>query len=249
MPDMTWNQAVFKVFEDNKGREITIGDIAQEVLDKGYRTSVGKTPQNTVRAIITRSFLAQHGIQQPQRGRSSYILPTEETSSELDEEIGGLNHGADPPPSIKIEAYGLHWERNNVDWIGGRRILGYDSDPRETIDFANQQGVYVLYDWNSVVYVGQTVASDGGLFQRLQYHHQKQDWEAGWERFSWFGVRPVNENGEIIDGPDTASKRVVSELMEAVLIETLRPAFNRQLRGNNMGTLYRQAVDPIFTTR
>ena len=45
------------------------------------------------------------------------------------------------------------------------------------------------------------------------------------------------------DGPDTASKEVVSALMEAVLIETLRPSFNQQ-QGSYMGTLYRQAVDP-----
>ena len=61
MPDMTWNQAVLKVFQDNRGQEITIGDISQAILDNGYRASVGKTPQNTVRAVITKEYLAEHG--------------------------------------------------------------------------------------------------------------------------------------------------------------------------------------------
>ena len=68
-------------------------------------------------------------------------------------------------------------------------------------------------------------------------------WSGKWERFSWFGLRRVDENGIIVDGPDTASKDVVTALIEAVLIETLRPSFNQQ-RGNFMGTLYRQAIDP-----
>lgn len=148
---------------------------------------------------------------------------------------------------MRIETYGVHWERSKVHWQG-RRILGYDTDPRETIDFANQQGVYVLYDWNSVVYVGQTVARNNGLWQRLNEHHNKRDdWGDRWERFSWFGIRPVNKCGELVDAPDSADKSAVADLLESVLIETLRPAFNRQLQGNSMGNLYRQAIDPYFS--
>ena len=66
--------------------------------------------------------------------------------------------------AVKIELYGINWKRSKVNWTA-RRILGYDTDPLEGIDFSNQQDVYVLYDWNSVVYVGQTNRSNGGLLR------------------------------------------------------------------------------------
>ena len=217
-------------------------DISRAIMDARYRTSLGKTPQNTVGARMPQ-VMQDYDVIRTRRGYYMMPRPNDVDADETDTELDT----ASTSTAVKIEAYGIHWERSKVNWAA-RRILGYDTDPLEAIDFSNQQGVYVLYDWNSVVYVGQTNRSNGGLFERLQHHNRKQDWEAGWERFSWFGIRQVNENGEIVDGPETAPKGVVSELIEAVLIETLRPAFNKQY-GRHMGTLYRQAIDPLFTTR
>ena len=246
MAEMSWEEAIVKVFKDNLSVELTNGDIAQSIMDKGYRTSVGKTPQNTVGARMS-SLMDSHGIERLQRG--IYVLrpSDDEASADPIEELDDLADDESSPSTIKIEAYGVHWERSKVHWQSGR-ILGYAIDPRETIDFAAQQGVYVLYDWNSVVYVGQTVAKDNGLLQRLDEHHTKRDdWGDRWERFSWFGIRLVKEDGELGEAPESANKRAVADLLESVLIETLRPAFNRQLRGNNMGNLYRQAIDPYFS--
>lgn len=246
MPEMSWEDAIVAVFNNNLGIEMTNGDIAQYIMDKDYRTSVGKTPQNTIGARMS-SLMERHGIERLQRG--IYVLrPTGgETSTDPNEVSDGLIDVASSPSDIKIEAYGVHWDRSKVHWRSNR-ILGYAIDPRETIDFAAQQGVYVLYDWNSVVYVGQTVAKNEGLLQRLEEHHKKRDdWGDKWERFSWFGIRPVQEDGVLGETPSSADRSAVANLLESVLIETLRPAFNRQLRGKNMGDLYRQAIDPYFS--
>lgn len=240
--EMTWNEAILTVLRENVGEEMSLGDITGAILDARYRTSLGKTPQSTVGSQLLQ-VMRDHDVIRTRRGY--YLMPLP-NGAEGDE----LESGLDAVPALavmQIEAYGIHWERSKVNWTA-RRILGYDTDPLEAIDFSSQQGVYVLYDWNSVVYVGKTTSTSEGLLDRLQYHNRKQDWEAGWERFSWFGIRKVNEDGEISDGPDMARKDVVSELIEAVLIETLRPAFNKQY-GRHMGTLYRQAVDPYFATR
>ncbi len=110
-----------------------------------------------------------------------------------------------------------------------------------------EPGVYSLQEDNSTSQpplprdvVGKTAALENGLFDRLNYHRQQHVWSGKWERFSWFGIRRVNENGEMVDVEDPPSPEVVTALMEAVLIETLRPSFNRQ-QGNYMGTLYQQA--------
>lgn len=240
VPEMTWDQAVLQILGE-VNEPMSCSDIAKEILDRELKTTVGKTPSYTVAGAISRmrsrgvADIAKTGPGFFQLASTSPPPPADE-ADELDT--------TDTVNNLAVAAYGLHWERDKVDWSEGR-LLGYDIEPKleQAINFADQQGVYLLHSWQSVVYVGKTTARAGGLFNRLQWHHQRQVWSAKWERFSWFGIRRVDENGEMGDGPDTASKDVVAALMEAVLIETLRPSFNRQ-QGNYMGTLYRQAIDP-----
>ena len=238
--EMTWDDAVLQILGE-AAEPMACSDIAEAILGRGLKTTVGKTPSDTVAGAISR--MRSRGAANIVKTRPGFFrLPTPAENPPV-EETGELD-AIDAVDNLAVAAYGLHWEREKVDW-NSRRLLGYDIDPnpKQAIDFADQQGVYLLHNWQSVVYVGKTTAREGGLFQRLRTHHQRQVWSGKWERFSWFGIRRVDENGEMTDGPDTATKDVVSALMEAVLIETLRPSFNQQ-QGNYMGTLYRQTVDP-----
>ena len=238
--EMTWDEAVLRILGEAT-EPMACSDIAEAILGRGLKTTVGKTPSDTVAGVISR--MRSRGTADIIKTRPGFFrlpapadFPPAEETDELD--------STDAVGNLAVAAYGLHWEREKVDWTA-RRLLGYDIDPNpeQAIDFANQQGVYLLHSWQSVVYVGKTTAKADGLFDRLRWHHQRQAWSGKWERFSWFGIRRVNESGEMDDGPDTASKEVVAALMEAVLIETLRPSFNQQ-QGTYMGTLYRQTVDP-----
>ena len=243
--EMTWVEAVRQVLQ-TAAEPMHCDDIAREILRLGLKTTTGKTPNYTVAGVISRLRRAgTDGIIKTQPGffqiTQPSVMQTAESSDELDT--------TDVVENLAVAAYGLHWERSKVDWQT-KHLLGYDAaydaidpNPDQIIDFADQQGVYLLHSWQSVVYVGKTTAREGGLFQRLQNHHQRPAWSGKWERFSWFGIRRVSEEGSIIDGPDSAPKDVVAALMESVLIETLRPSFNQQ-QGNYMGTLYRQAIDP-----
>ena len=241
--EMTWDQAVLQILGE-ANQPMSCSDIAEEILGRGLKTTVGKTPSDTVAGAISR--MRSRGTANIAKTRPGFfqiaspsLPPPADETDELDT--------TDTVDNLAVAAYGLHWERDKVDWSEGR-LLGYDKvlinpKPEQAINFADQQGVYLLHSWQSVAYVGKTTARVGGLFQRLQEHHQRNVWSGKWERFSWFGIRRVDENGEMDDGPDTASKAVVAALMEAVLIETLRPSFNRQ-QGNYMGTLYHQTIDP-----
>ena len=248
MAEISWEEATLRILREVK-EPIHYSDIAEIILSRGLKTTIGKTPQFTVAGEISklRSSGKENIIK---TAPGVYWLP-EETFAPAEDTLGDVEEeldATDATQNLAVAAYGLHWERSKVDWRAGR-ILGYDpgfdidADPERAINFADQQGVYLLHNWQSVVYVGRTAAEKNGLFQRLHQHHRKQVWSAKWERFSWFGIRRVSETGGMIDGPAQASKEVVSALMEAVLIETLGPSFNKT-QGNYMGTLYHQTTDP-----
>lgn len=249
--EMGWREAILKVLEE-ADKPLHTREIAAAILTGGLKSTAGKTPSDTVAGIISRMrsdegrldiVKSQPGYFHIRTADDTNTMPEEEESSdELD--------STDVPKNLAVAAYGLYWERDKVDW-SAHRLYGLDASNFNpvgnyddfAIDFANQQGVYLLHSWDAVVYVGRTSAENDGLFRRLRDHRSTHPWSAKWDRFSWFGIRHVNSEGELDDGPDTATKQVVSSLMESVLIETLRPAFNNR-QGDYMGTLYRQLVDP-----
>jgi hypothetical protein len=109
------------------------------------------------------------------------------------------------------------------------------------VNFANQIGVYLLHDRERVIYVGR--ATTDTLFARLKAHTAGRR-GSRWDRFSWFGLRSVRDNGELSDGEATWSQEAVVETMEALLIESLEPPLNRR-RGDNLSEAeYIQVPDP-----
>lgn len=254
--EMGWREAILNVLESAAGKPLHTDEITAEILSSGLKSTAGKTPSITVAAIISR-MRREEGRQDIARSQPGYYYMLAEadiTAVPEQEEPDDELVITDEPKNLAVAAYGLHWERDKVSWSrSGHHLYGWDAsnpNPAETdyVDFATQQGVYLLHSWDAVVYVGRTTAESSGLFERLRYHHSMHVWSSKWVRFSWFGLRPVSNTGELKDVPAMATKRVVSALMESVLIETLRPAFNSQ-KGDYMGTLYRQLVDPGIAER
>ena len=98
---------------------------------------------------------------------------------------------------VLIRSLGLFWQRDEVDWSPGSgkrdafRILGRvgkNSDKLRVVDFREQRGIYVLYDDYGPYYVG--LARDRGIGRRLRSHTRDKH-ARHWDRFSWFGFRPV----------------------------------------------------------
>ena len=244
MAEMSWERAILLILGE-ENRPFHYSEIAEIILSRGLKTTIGKTPHFTVAGEISR--LRSGGMQNIIKTAPGFYWLQRGTGAPAQDIISDVEEELDPTDATKylsVAAYGLHWERSKVNWSAGH-IWGYDinPDPEQAIDFADQQGVYLLHNWQSVVYVGKTAAKERGLFQRLQEHHRKHSWSGKWERFSWFGIRRVNESGEMVDVSVEASPAVVTALMEAVLIEALGPSFNQQL-GHYMGTLYHQATTP-----
>lgn len=133
-----------------------------------------------------------------------------------------------------IKNYGLFWSEKDVFWGAGSNagtLLGVPAKnlTAEEIDFREQSGVYVLYADYQMVYVGQAGAGNQKLFARLKQH--TRDALAGrWNQFSWFGIRKVNQAGDLAaeaDGKHSTHAEVLNHI-EAILIHAAEPKQNRQ---------------------
>ncbi|ATU72920.1 GIY-YIG nuclease family protein [Komagataeibacter rhaeticus] len=146
---------------------------------------------------------------------------------------------------MKVTSYGLFWRKDEIDWHPGNgnhnrfRLLGRVGSNRghiKIVDFRHQQGIYILYDHYGPGYVGLT--RNQGLGKRLKDH--TQDHLAGkWDRFSWFGFRPIDETptehgllplGETKEDLTEETNTTIGDL-EALLIRAIGPKRNRVFMG------------------
>lgn len=141
-----------------------------------------------------------------------------------------------------ITSFGMFWRRDRIDWGKGPRvrILGHQAGVDKDVDFAGQVGVYLLHDGARTVYVGRV--SKPRMGHRL-FEHTKDRLSGRWDRFSWFGLRPVLSKGELGEAATTFGTDLVVATMEAILIEGLEPPQNRRQGDGMTGQEYQQTVD------
>lgn len=248
MPEiMTWEQAIIKTLEQSS-EPMQSADIADYIAANGFYKSLGATPASTVGSIIS-SSLKHRTTASPFRrvARGFYWLanrsdPNSEYAQDLEPddtttEPGGL-----------IQAFGMYWAREDVAWKNRTpKIYGYQPPGEEGINFSGQHGVYLLHDGRIVVYVGRTTEQDLGT--RLQQHTVDR-LKGRWDRFSWFGIYGVNEDGGLQKNKNPEMGQEASMListMEALLIEGLEPPQNRK-RGDDFRAIeFLQFEDPEIT--
>ncbi|WP_404385300.1 hypothetical protein LL946_04775 [Knoellia locipacati] len=100
-----------------------------------------------------------------------------------------------PTTTHLIGAYGLHWERKEVDWHPGQgrtwQLLGRRGSKSPSLricDFRPAAGVYVLEKRGAPVYAG-LARSGQGFGARLLAH--TGDSTKSWTKFSWFSFDDV----------------------------------------------------------
>ena len=124
---------------------------------------------------------------------------------------------------LLVRTYGVYWKRENVNW-GEPQLLGQQLNG-SPVDFGDMRGLYVLYDNREPIFVGQAISE--GLLSKLKTHTQDR-LANRWNRFSWFGIHGVNQNGSI-HKVKTFNVTItdVANALEAVLVEGLEPRQNR----------------------
>ena len=156
---------------------------------------------------------------------------TPESLAELDVELS---------ESI-IHSFGMYWQRDLVVWRSDPRMYGKQQATSKPVDFGKQKGIYILYDHHTVVYVGRSI--DRPLGKRL-FEHTVDRLGSRWNRFSWFGLLDVTQEGNLRETALNTSLASLVATLEALLIEALEPPQNRK-RGDDFSAIeYIQDIDP-----
>lgn len=215
--------------------------IAEEIANQELRSKLGATPANSVNSTINRS-IAEKGDESPfvKVDRGKYFL--RKMAESKDDEAINRKSVSDENETGAIGALGMFWRSSEVNWKRMPRLLGQQQAGADTIDFCDQVGIYLLHDRERVIYIGRVI--DRPMGQRL-YEHTKDRLNGRWDRFSWFGIRTVSEDGKLLPVVETVSSNAdLITTLEAVLIEALEPPQNRR-RGDQLATIeYLQAADP-----
>ena len=231
MSELKWKEAIAKVLEEEK-KAIHYKIIAELIAERGYRKSLGATPQDTVSANLTTDINSnQEKSIFAKVDKGYYIL-----RKFLDNPSQLLSEETETPQKLSkgrykiINAFGIYWNRNLVHWKTIPDLLGIQQIGASDVNFKDQIGIYLLHDSRETIYIGQ--ATDQTLGQRLK-HHTTDRLGGRWDRFSWFGFYPVDENGKLhIDIKfENISIQDLGDLLEALLIESIEPRQNRK-QGN-----------------
>jgi len=254
--NMSWREAIERVLQE-EGRGMHYSEISEKVLSNGYYKTDGATPDATVNAQITTS-IKYEGDKSPfvKVGRGIYALRT------LEGAPAAPAKPIPPPPPVPvnspaqpteleqdesiIKCLGMYWQRDLVVWRNDPKVFGKQQALSKPVDFGGQRGIYILYDHHTVVYVGRSV--DRPLGRRL-YEHTIDRLGSRWNRFSWFGLLDVTDEGKLIEAPLRISTPSLIGTLEALLIEALEPPQNRK-RGDDFSVVeYLQDVDPELKER
>jgi len=237
LQNLGWDEAIQTVLRDAPEGVLRYTDIAEKIAERQLRR-VGANPKGSVAVHLSQSLKNPNspfkrvgdGLYALRETLNRPVATTPEVAAEI---------AADESKTGALRAFGMYWRRNLVDWGPTQpELLGLQSAESTPVDFATQVGVYLLHDRDRVIYVGR--ATDR-LVVRLRAHITDR-LGGRWDRFSWFGLLDVNEEGELVEENVPWTQDVVIETLEALLIESLEPPLNRR-RGDNFSAVeYLQGV-------
>ncbi len=247
MSDMKWIKAIEKVLEEEK-KPLHYSDIADRIVEKGYRKSVGATPASSVNSYLSTDIKDNESssifvkVQLGTFTLKKYLDQVEDDASS-ESEVDQVGIGIKEVKEV-IQSFGISWNRDQVLWKTAPDLYGVQTFGATPVNFAKQIGVYLLFDGREIIYVGQAIGQTIG--ERL-YQHTKDRISGRWDRFSWFGFYGVNETGKLqitSEKNRSISIRNLGDTLEAILIESIEPRQNRKSGNKFSGIEYNQHEDP-----
>lgn len=246
--EKSWKEAIKRVLAESDS-PLHYSEISELILSRGYYSTEGATPAATVNAQLA-SSIKHDGEKSPfvrvAKGIFS-LKPVSKTDDELSidklsaKDADELSPEDDEANEALIHSFGMYWRRDLVVWRNDPKLYGKQQALSKSVDFGKQKGIYVLYDHHTVVYVGRAI--DRPLGKRL-YEHTIDRLGGRWNRFSWFGLLNVTQEGNLRETNLNSTLAVLVGTLEALLIEVLEPPQNRK-RGDDLSAVeYIQDVDP-----
>lgn len=243
--ELTWRAAIDKVLGAST-TPLHYKDIAEKIIADGLRSSLGATPAATVNAQIS-SSIKRDGASSPyiRVAKGTFTLAESSAATASPSKVRLTPAVEESEESEEqydiVSSFGMFWRREAVQWVATPKLLGMQQLGATPVDFNKQLGIYLLYDGREVIYIGRT--TDRPLGRRL-FEHTLDRLAARWDRFSWFGLLPVSESGQLGELPATFVAAKMIPALEAVLIEALEPRQNRK-RGDDLSAVeFIQREDP-----
>ena len=244
--EKSWKEAIKKVLVES-ATPLHYAEISEQILSRGYYETDGATPAATVNAQISSSIKHEgdkspfmrvgKGIFTLKNLPSAAILPASKPQQNKLETLAEVDELSD---SV-IHSFGMYWQRDLVVWRNDPKMYGKQQALSKSVDFGKQKGIYILYDHHTVVYVGRSI--DRPLGKRL-FEHTVDRLGSRWNRFSWFGLLDVTQEGNLRETALNTSLASLVSTLEALLIEALEPPQNRK-RGDDFSAIeYIQDIDP-----
>ncbi|KAB2896087.1 MAG: hypothetical protein F9K31_13885 [Dokdonella sp.] len=241
----TWRHAIDIVLAA-AATPLHYNEITERIISSGLRSNLGATPAATVNAQISTS-IKHDGAKSPyvRVARGTFALsgargaPATKGKEKLTPTVE--ESGEHEAQYDIITSFGMYWRRSAIQWVSTPKLLGVQQLGATPVDFCTQLGIYLLYDGREVIYIGRT--TDRPLGRRL-YEHTFDRLAARWDRFSWFGLMPVSDTGQLRALPKTYEAAKLIPALEAILIEALEPRQNRK-RGDDLAAAeFMQREDP-----
>jgi HB1, ASXL, restriction endonuclease HTH domain len=251
--EKSWKEAIKKVLAESS-TPLHYTEISEQILSRGYYETDGATPAATVNAQLA-SSIKHDGEKSPfiRAGKGIFALknssaaPVEvSVASTNKKKIETLAESDVEASDSIIQSFGMYWQRDLVVWRNDPRMYGKQQALSKPVDFGKQKGIYILYDHHTVVYVGRSI--DRPLGKRL-FEHTVDRLGSRWNRFSWFGLLDVTQDGSLRETALNASLASLIATLEALLIEALEPPQNRKRGDDFSGIEYIQDIDPELRER
>lgn len=246
--EKSWKEAIKKVLAESV-TPLRCTEISEQILSRGYYKTDGATPEATVNAQMSAS-IKREGEKSPfmRAGRGMFalrnvpVVPLPASNPiQKQKKLEFLNEVDESVSGSIIHSFGMYWQRDLVVWRNDPKMYGKQQALAKPVEFGKQKGIYILYDHHTVVYVGRSI--DRPLGKRL-YEHTVDRLGSRWNRFSWFGLLDVSQEGNLREIALNTSLASLVATLEALLIEALEPPQNRK-RGDDFSAIeYIQAIDP-----
>lgn len=242
MNELKWKDAVIKVFEEEK-RALHYTEIAELIAKKGYRKSLGATPQDTVSSLMTTDINANGDKSIFAKVDKGIYILRKFLDSENQQTINEPTQREKNEKQRIVNSFGIYWNRELVHWKSSPDLLGIQQVGAKSVNFKDQIGIYILHDNRESIYVGQAIEQPLGV--RLK-NHISDRLGGRWDRFSWFGFHPVSEEGKLLCNTiyEQLSIQDLGNLLEAILIESIEPRQNRKQGNLFSGIEYLQMESP-----
>jgi HB1, ASXL, restriction endonuclease HTH domain len=252
--EKSWKEAIKKVLAES-AIPLHYTEIAEQILSRSYYETDGATPAATVNAQLA-SSIKHDGEKSPfiRVGKGIFTLKNSLTAAvaavptptSKKEKLEALAESDVESSDSIIHSFGMYWQRNLVVWRNDPKMYGKQQALSKPVDFGKQKGIYILYDHHTVVYVGRSI--DRPLGKRL-FEHTVDRLGSRWNRFSWFGLLDVTQEGSLRETSLNTSLASLVATLEALLIEALEPPQNRK-RGDDFSAIeYIQDIDPELKER